>query len=355
MPTCAQLTKQLSAGARGKVATEWKAGGGGADAASARRSYWPLPFLIAIGPRTRCKAQSGPHSRHSRSAMCHLSPPRSPYLSLAQRSITALGSQNLGWRPGAANGLAAKRQLAAQPGLRKARKVEHGGRWGSPGSSSSSSILTESAGPGPRLGLGLGVGLGLGAGVAGIFSSKKLSCEEDVSQNLPAAASETAQEVDKVPIRDYEIIRMPGDGRCLFHAVAHGACRSSGQRLEPGEQRQLADELRSKAVDELVKRREETEWFIEGDFDHYVTKMRRPSAWGGEPEVLMLSHVLRTPITVYIAHPSGNASLISIAEYGQEHDPKRERAGIHVLYNGSSHYDALALPAQQPVDARARL
>jgi hypothetical protein len=33
--------------------------------------------------------------------------------------------------------------------------------------------------------------------------------------------------------------------------------------------------------------------FLEGDFESYVKKMRKPHAWGGEPELLMCSHVLR--------------------------------------------------------------
>jgi hypothetical protein len=55
---------------------------------------------------------------------------------------------------------------------------------------------------------------------------------------------------------------VPGDGRCLFRAVAHGACLRSG-RSAPDEstQRQMADDLRNKAVDELVRRRESSEWY----------------------------------------------------------------------------------------------
>lgn len=33
--------------------------------------------------------------------------------------------------------------------------------------------------------------------------------------------------------------------------------------------------------------------FIEGDFDTYVSQIRRPQVWGGEPELLMASHVLQ--------------------------------------------------------------
>lgn len=33
--------------------------------------------------------------------------------------------------------------------------------------------------------------------------------------------------------------------------------------------------------------------FIEGDFGQYVRRMRQPHVWGGEPELLMCSHVLQ--------------------------------------------------------------
>lgn len=33
--------------------------------------------------------------------------------------------------------------------------------------------------------------------------------------------------------------------------------------------------------------------FIEGDFDTYVSQMRKPHVWGGEPELFMASHVLQ--------------------------------------------------------------
>lgn len=33
--------------------------------------------------------------------------------------------------------------------------------------------------------------------------------------------------------------------------------------------------------------------FLEGDFDTYVVQMRQPHIWGGEPELLMASHVLQ--------------------------------------------------------------
>jgi len=47
-----------------------------------------------------------------------------------------------------------------------------------------------------------------------------------------------------------------------------------------------------KVVNELLQRRKEAEWFIEGDFDANVKRIGKPYIWGGEPELLMASHVL---------------------------------------------------------------
>ncbi|XP_024031187.1 OTU domain-containing protein At3g57810 [Morus notabilis] len=148
---------------------------------------------------------------------------------------------------------------------------------------------------------------------------------------------------------DYSITGIPGDGRCLFRSVAHGACLRSGKPA-PSEslQRELADNLRARVADEFIKRREETEWFVEGDFDTYVAQMRKPHVWGGEPELFMASHVLLMPITVYM-HDRDAGGLICIAEYGQEYGMENP---IRVLYHGFGHYDALQIPGNKAAKAR---
>ncbi|KAM1515090.1 hypothetical protein TB2_013906 [Malus domestica] len=149
---------------------------------------------------------------------------------------------------------------------------------------------------------------------------------------------------------DYSIIGIPGDGRCLFRSVAHGAHLRAGKSA-PGEslQRELADGLRARVADEFIKRREETEWFVEGDFDTYVSQIRKPHVWGGEPELFMASHVLQMPITVYM-YDEKAGGLITIAEYGQEYGRDNP---IRVLYHGFGHYDALQIPGRS--GGRSRL
>lgn len=124
----------------------------------------------------------------------------------------------------------------------------------------------------------------------------------------------------------------------MFRSVVHGACLREG-RPSPSEarERELADELRAKVTEELIKRRQDTEWFVEGDFDTYVTQMRLPHVWGGEPELLMSSHVLQVSITVHMFDKKRDCLKV-IAEYGQEYGKENP---IRVLYHGYGHYDAL--------------
>ncbi|KAI7733830.1 hypothetical protein M8C21_011701, partial [Ambrosia artemisiifolia] len=150
-------------------------------------------------------------------------------------------------------------------------------------------------------------------------SSEHVHVEAKENKKDDCGSSTTIYSHGKQVYTDYSVIGIPGDGRCLFRAVAHGACIRSGKPA-PNErlQRELADELRSRVADEFVKRREETEWFIEGDFDSYVSQIRKTHVWGGEPELLMASHVLKMPISVYM-NDKDSGGLISIAEYGQEY------------------------------------
>lgn len=139
---------------------------------------------------------------------------------------------------------------------------------------------------------------------------------------------------------NYRVTGVPADGRCLFRAIAHMACLRNGEEApDENRQRELADELRAQVVDELLVRRKEVEWFIEGDFDAYVKSIEQPFVWGGEPELLMASHVLKTMISVYMLDRS-TGSLKNITNYGEEYQ-KDDTDPIKVLFHGYGHYDIL--------------
>ena len=157
----------------------------------------------------------------------------------------------------------------------------------------------------------------------------------------------------------YEVHPVAGDGRCLFRSVAAaravrgdsstssgggGGGGGYGRRQSEAEESTEADRLREAAVDELIKRRAEVEWFLEGDFDRYCAAMRQPRAWGGEPEILMLTHVLKEPIEVFMMEETPDrGALRSIAHYGEDEYKGQEGVGVAVLFHGAGHYEALSL------------
>lgn len=51
--------------------------------------------------------------------------------------------------------------------------------------------------------------------------------------------------------------------------------------------------------------------FIEGDFDAYVERIEKPYVWGGEPELLMASHVLKWVLLLF-----HDWSFINPTKYG---------------------------------------
>ena len=147
----------------------------------------------------------------------------------------------------------------------------------------------------------------------------------------------------------FRVLRIAGDGRCLFRSVVQAhAHASTGALLDAAAELAAADALRSRAMDELVRRRDEYAWAVEGDFGSYVDFMRQPHAWGGEMELLMAAQVLRAPIAVAMAQP---VELRVIATYGEEFRAEQARVA-HVLYHGEGHYEALLATDVTP---RARL
>ncbi|XP_060183523.1 OVARIAN TUMOR DOMAIN-containing deubiquitinating enzyme 4-like [Lycium barbarum] len=175
------------------------------------------------------------------------------------------------------------------------------------------------------------------------------SCLAAPSIDLQDVNSDVAVLTDKKSVNsdggdqnsaNYRVTGVPADGRCLFRAIAHMACLRNGEEApDENRQRELADELRAQVVDELLKRRKEAEWFIEGDFDAYVKRIEKPYVWGGEPELLMASHVLKSSISVYMVDRS-SGSLINISNYGEEYRKEGE-SPINVLFHGYGHYDIL--------------
>lgn len=204
-----------------------------------------------------------------------------------------------------------------------------------------------------------GASSGVISGFRVCFSNfRPLNAEATSKENENGNCGLSSYSHGKIVYTDYSVIALfgeflrhagiCGDGRCLFRSVAHGACLQSG-KPSPSEtlERELADELRDRVVDEFIRRRGETEWFVEGDFDTYISQIKKPHVWGGEPELFMCSHVLQMPITVYL-YDEEAGGLIAIAEYGQAYAKVNP---VRVLYHGG-HYDALQIPGNKGFTSR---
>ena len=91
----------------------------------------------------------------------------------------------------------------------------------------------------------------------------------------------------------YEVYPVAGDGRCLFR-LSPPRPRSERTARDFDVETAEADEL-ILAVDQLPTTPRRGGVVHRGDFDAYCDAMRRPIAWGGEPEILMLAHVRVPP------------------------------------------------------------
>mgnify|MGYP001163462778 FL=1 len=141
----------------------------------------------------------------------------------------------------------------------------------------------------------------------------------------------------------YDIHKIAGDGRCLFRSlVVSKGIEDENARLSAEREVLEADTLREQTINELMKRREELEWIVEGDFEEYCANMRYPGAWGGEPEILVATHVLQRPIEVHMA--MAGEPLRSIGIYGNEDygTTKDSKTKLMLLFHGQGHYEALS-------------
>jgi hypothetical protein len=173
------------------------------------------------------------------------------------------------------------------------------------------------------------------------FHDAKLSSVSVTEGKSEASKDKTkAKDDGNSTLTDFKVTGVLADGRCLFRAIAHGACLNTGEEPpEEDRQRELADELRAKVVDELLKRREDTASYIEDDFDAYLNNIKQPNVWGGEPELFGASHVLKSLIEVYSSDRKPR-KFEKVTVYGEEYR-KDDDSSINVLFHGYGHYDLL--------------
>lgn len=155
---------------------------------------------------------------------------------------------------------------------------------------------------------------------------------------LPSSASSSS------PDPRFALIRIPGDGSCLFRALAQGnhALGNGGALLDRTGLLTAGFDLRRSICAVLTARRSSIEPFLDCPFPAYIESMSLEGTWGGEPELAAAPAALRRPVCVYEATARGPlggvAALRKVSAYGVDRFP--DTPPVCVLFSGA-HYDLL--------------
>lgn len=135
-------------------------------------------------------------------------------------------------------------------------------------------------------------------------------------------------------LRSARVVRQPGDGSCLFHALAYGLRDGSTAHAL---RRQVASFIESNPTltisDSPLK--DWVFWDSGSTVAAYCRRMAQGGVWGGGIEMAAVSHLKRVDVFVYQGDVSRGFRRISSFEV-----PHATKA-VRVLYGSGVHYDAL--------------
>ena len=181
-------------------------------------------------------------------------------------------------------------------------------------------------------------------------------------------------EADKYEVA--RIVHVPGNGSCLFYALAASLLNFEAEKNKCtsswswSDVHNRASELRKVAVDTLEDKDSilcitDRDSVLSSDLvnavsswygltsEQYCRNMRRPSCWGGGPEIIALSNALERPIHIYEACDTSSSTtpcaatrdytlnesvaLYNFFSYGS---PQFAREGLHILFS-RNHFSAV--------------
>ena len=192
-----------------------------------------------------------------------------------------------------------------------------------------------------------------------------LHIKNSVFGEISKASNETTKKLKKKKSEHYQRVKIKGDGRCMFRALALGLAHVSKLNLTSSEETREADTLRTAVFEQMCREEEKRKEHAEANMsikyggeadgiEGYCRRIQKDDFWGGETELLVLAKLVKRPIMVYLpAHMAKNAAsgsgYVCIQTYGEEYASKMnkktgkvtERAPVRLLYNGQTHYDLL--------------
>ena len=124
------------------------------------------------------------------------------------------------------------------------------------------------------------------------------------------------------------IIRVDGDGNCLFRAVAHQIYLDESRHIE----------LRARCVRHMKEHWERYKSFCDSDFDAYLRSMEIPGTWGDNLEIFALEEVLDRFICIY----SSEGKEVKPMKIHFDDDFRLDGVEpILLTYHGQNHYNSL--------------
>jgi hypothetical protein len=129
----------------------------------------------------------------------------------------------------------------------------------------------------------------IGAHLAGRISPGG-DCPPRSTSNLLCTIATAAR-----PGIQLKVIRIKGDGKCMFRAIALGLARNQGRILGGDLEQKEADNLRMAVAEALCrtdKRRKQFGQAVralqqEDSLKNYCKRLASPTFWGGEPEMMV--------------------------------------------------------------------
>jgi hypothetical protein len=126
---------------------------------------------------------------------------------------------------------------------------------------------------------------------------------------------------------------VPHDGACLFHALG-AQLGVSGPKL-----RASLAQVMQRYPDIVVAGETLRNWML---WSEGQTILESPHAWGGAVEIMLVAHLFRRAVRVYLPTRGGSACKL-LQEFNCSHAPSQLRRPLRVLLSGN-HYMTLRVP-----------
>ncbi|KAM7535989.1 hypothetical protein Aperf_G00000100343 [Anoplocephala perfoliata] len=127
--------------------------------------------------------------------------------------------------------------------------------------------------------------------------------------------------------KGWKVVRVHGDGACLFRSVAHQVFGDEEKH----------DVIRKQVVDYMTKNREHFSQYVTEDFDRYLRRKSQPSCFGNHLEIQAIAEIYNRPIEIY--YKSVNPINVFHSEY-------EGLVPFRLAYYDTPHYNSVIDPCK---------